>query len=67
MDYQAFTNGSHSLMYEAVRGALSSDDAQERQREDSQRIERTSNEDRGRSAAMLECLKRHNGQLLQAY
>jgi hypothetical protein len=34
MDYQAFTNGSLSLMYEAVRGALASDDAQEKQGED---------------------------------
>jgi hypothetical protein len=29
MDYQAFTTGSLTLMYEAVRGALASDDAQE--------------------------------------
>jgi hypothetical protein len=34
MDYKAFTNGSLSLMYEAVRAALGSDDAQERQGED---------------------------------
>jgi hypothetical protein len=34
MDYKAFTNGSLSLMYEAVRAALGSDDAQERQGEE---------------------------------
>ena len=27
MDYQAFTNGSLTMMYEAVRAALTSDDA----------------------------------------
>jgi hypothetical protein len=27
MNYQAFTNGSLTLMYEAVRGALAADDA----------------------------------------
>ena len=31
MDYQAFTNESLTLMYEAVRGALAADDAVERQ------------------------------------
>ena len=34
MNYQAFTNGSLTLMYEAVRGALAADDAQEKQGED---------------------------------
>jgi hypothetical protein len=34
MDYQAFTRGSLTLMYEAVRGALASDDAQEQRGED---------------------------------
>ena len=29
MDYQAFTNDSLTMMYEAVRGALAADDAQE--------------------------------------
>jgi len=31
MDYQAFTNGSITLLYEAIRGALSADDVQEKQ------------------------------------
>ena len=31
MDYQAFTNESLTMMYEAVRGALAADDAIERQ------------------------------------
>lgn len=31
MDYQAFTNESLTMMYEAVRGALGADDAVERQ------------------------------------
>ena len=31
MDYQAFTNESLTMMYEAARGALASDDAVERQ------------------------------------
>jgi hypothetical protein len=31
MDYQAFTNDSLTLMYEAVRGALAADDALKRQ------------------------------------
>jgi hypothetical protein len=31
MDYQAFTNESLTMMYEAVRGALAADDAVERQ------------------------------------
>ena len=34
MDYQAFTKGTLTLMYEAVRGALASDDAQEQRGED---------------------------------
>ncbi len=34
MDYHAFTSGSLTLMYEAVRGALASDDAQEQRGED---------------------------------
>jgi hypothetical protein len=34
MDYQAFTNGSLTVMYETVRGALASDDAQEQRGED---------------------------------
>jgi len=34
MDYQAFTNGSLTVMYETVRGALASDDAQEKRSED---------------------------------
>ncbi|MEH2493553.1 hypothetical protein V1294_000032 [Bradyrhizobium sp. AZCC 1678] len=28
MDYQAFTNDSLTMMYEGIRGALASDDAQ---------------------------------------
>ena len=31
MDYQAFTNDSLTMMYEAVRGALAADDASNRQ------------------------------------
>jgi hypothetical protein len=31
MDYQAFTNDSLTMMYEAVRGALAADDALKRQ------------------------------------
>ena len=31
MNYQAFTNDSLTMMYEAVRGALAADDALERQ------------------------------------
>jgi hypothetical protein len=31
MDYQAFTNDSLTMMYEAVRGALAADDALNRQ------------------------------------
>ena len=31
MNYQAFTNDSLTMMYEAVRGALAADDTQERQ------------------------------------
>jgi hypothetical protein len=31
MNYQAFTNDSLTMMYEAVRGALSADDALTRQ------------------------------------
>ena len=31
MDYQAYTNESLTMMYEAVRGALAADDAIERQ------------------------------------
>jgi hypothetical protein len=31
MNYQAFTNESLTMMYEAVRGALAADDAVERQ------------------------------------
>jgi len=34
MDYQAFTNGSLTVMYETVRGALASDDGQEQRGED---------------------------------
>jgi hypothetical protein len=34
MDYQAFTNESLTMMYEAVRGALAADDAVERQGSD---------------------------------
>jgi hypothetical protein len=34
MDYQAFTNESLTMMYEAVRGALAADDVVERQGED---------------------------------
>jgi hypothetical protein len=34
MDYQTFTNSSLTLMYETVRGALASDDAQEGQGRD---------------------------------
>jgi hypothetical protein len=34
MDYQAFTNESLTMMYEAVRGALAADDAVERQGDD---------------------------------
>ena len=30
MDYQPFTNDSLTMMYEAVRGALAADDAQEK-------------------------------------
>ena len=31
MNYQAFTNDSLTMMYEAVRGALAADDSQEKQ------------------------------------
>jgi hypothetical protein len=31
MNYPAFTNDSLTMMYEAIRGALAADDAQERQ------------------------------------
>ena len=31
MNYQAFTNSSLTLMYEAIRGALAADDALKRQ------------------------------------
>ena len=31
LNYQAFTNDSLTMMYEAVRGALAADDAQEKQ------------------------------------
>lgn len=31
MNYEAFTNDSLTMMYEAIRGALASDDAQELQ------------------------------------
>ena len=31
MNYQAFTNDSLTMMYEAVRGALAADDAAEKQ------------------------------------
>jgi hypothetical protein len=34
MDYQAFTNESLTMMYEAVRGALAADDAVERRGDD---------------------------------
>ena len=34
MDYQAFTNDSLTMMYEAVRGALAADDALARQGEE---------------------------------
>ena len=34
MNYRAFTNDSLSMMYEATRGALASDDAQEKQGEE---------------------------------
>ena len=34
MDYQAFTNSSLTLMYETIRGALASDDAQEKYGQD---------------------------------
>jgi hypothetical protein len=34
MDYQAFTNDSLTMMYEAVRGALAADDALTRQGEE---------------------------------
>jgi hypothetical protein len=34
MNYKALTSGSLTLMYEAVRGALASDDAQEQRGED---------------------------------
>ena len=36
MNYQAFTNGSLTLMYEAVRGALAADDARENRGEKAQ-------------------------------
>ena len=32
MNYQAFTNDSLTLMYEAIRGALAADDALKRQK-----------------------------------
>jgi hypothetical protein len=34
MNYQAFTNDSLTMMYEAVRGALAADDAHERDNRD---------------------------------
>jgi len=34
MNYQAFTNGSLTLMYETVRGALAADDALKKQGEE---------------------------------
>ncbi len=34
MNYQAFNNGSLTLMYEAVRGALAGDDARKNQGEE---------------------------------
>ncbi|MBR1212945.1 hypothetical protein [Bradyrhizobium sp. JYMT SZCCT0180] len=34
MDYQAFTNESLTMMYEAARGALAADDPVERQGDD---------------------------------
>lgn len=34
MNYQAFTNDSLTMMYEAVRGALAADDALEQQRQE---------------------------------
>jgi hypothetical protein len=36
MNYQAFSNGSLTLMYEAVRGALAADDARENRGEKAQ-------------------------------
>jgi hypothetical protein len=53
MNYQAFTNDSLTVMYEAVRGALAADDAQEKQRAEPRfRVRETS--DRKKHAAELE-------------
>jgi hypothetical protein len=53
MNYQAFTNDSLTMMYEAVRGALAADDALKRQgQETSFRVRETP--DRKKPAADLE-------------
>jgi hypothetical protein len=59
MDYQAFTNGSLTLTYEAVRGALASDDAQEQRGEDPRfRVRETPEWKKHAAALEAEMLKR---------
>jgi hypothetical protein len=40
MNYQAFTNDSLTMMYEAIRGALAADDATKAQGGDARRHDR---------------------------
>jgi hypothetical protein len=59
MDYQAFTNGSLTVMYETVRGALASDDAQEQRGEDPRfRVRETPEWKKHAAALEAEMLKR---------
>ena len=59
MNYQAFTNGSLTLMYEAVRGALAADDALKKQGEETKfRIRETPDWKEHAAALEAEMLKR---------
>jgi len=59
MNYQAFTNGSLTLMYEAVRGTLAADDALKKQGEEAKfRIRETPDWKEHAAALEAEMLRR---------
>ncbi len=59
MNYQAFTNGSLTMMYEAVRGALAADEALKRQGEETKfRVRETPDWKQHAAALEAEMLRR---------
>src|SRR4051812_43477746 len=59
MDYQAFTNESLTMMYEAVRGALAADDTIEHQGGDPKfKVRETSDRKKHAAALEVEMLRR---------